>query len=236
MVWGTMIPTNPINPLTETAAAVARVAAITTTIRTRSTSTPSPAGLLVTDPQHVEHPSEQDQDHCRQHGVGQENSHFTPTHGDQTTEYPGVNLAQGLVVLLEYEGLDRSGEGSHRNAGEDQRGDAPPPSGPPHRIGHQHCGEASNERDWWNQRRSAACANDESRPQTSPGGDTQEIWVGERVAEDSLVTGAGHGEDRAHDASHHNAGQSELEQKTLLDLGQPVVDIDERKAIEQSKH
>jgi hypothetical protein len=40
MVWGTMMPTNPIRPLTATAAAVARVAAATTTSRTLAARTP----------------------------------------------------------------------------------------------------------------------------------------------------------------------------------------------------
>ena len=43
IVCGTMIPTNPIRPLTATAAAVPIVAAATTSSRTRATRTPSAA-------------------------------------------------------------------------------------------------------------------------------------------------------------------------------------------------
>ena len=58
---GTMIPTKPISPLTETAAAVPAVAAATTSSRVRRDVDAEARRLVVAEAHHVEHAPVEDQ-------------------------------------------------------------------------------------------------------------------------------------------------------------------------------
>ena len=59
-----MMPTKPMSPLTDTAAAVPRVAAATTIRRTRDELDPQRVSLVLADSQHVEQTPVREQDHA----------------------------------------------------------------------------------------------------------------------------------------------------------------------------
>ena len=82
------MPTKPISPLTETAAAVPRVAAMTTVSRSRATSTPEAARLGLADPEHVEQPPVGQQDPGRDDHVRQDQRDVGPGGQGQAAQDP----------------------------------------------------------------------------------------------------------------------------------------------------
>ena len=139
MVWGTMMPTNPIRPETATAAAVARVAAAT---RPADPGRPHPeaGGLVVADGEHVDEAP-----------VERMATVLTSAYGTIRTtsrnrrwsaaEDPAVHLPERLGPLLLHVGLDGGEEGGHGHLGQDQGGGRPGPARAPEGVGGDHPGD-----------------------------------------------------------------------------------------------
>ena len=116
-----MIPTNPISPLTATAAAVPIVATTTIDEPHAADVDAERRGLLVADAQHVEQPPVQ-QDHDRaDDDVRRDERDVVPAGRVEAAEDPAVDLLQRLRVLLLDERLDRGQERDDRHAGEHER-------------------------------------------------------------------------------------------------------------------
>ncbi len=107
---GTMMPTNPINPATATAAAVASDAATTTGSRTRVGLQPEALCLVVAEPEHIQESAVQ-QEHSDAHSrIGKDQHDVAPAGRREPAQDPGVDLPQGVGVLLLHEGLHRGEE------------------------------------------------------------------------------------------------------------------------------
>ena len=131
-----MIPTNPMRPLTDTAAAVPRVAAATTMSRVRAGWMPSvPASSSPT----------RSTSSMRRwasstapltHDVGEDQPHVGPRCHGEAAEDPVVDLADLLLVPLLEVGLDGGEQRRHGDAGQHD-GAAPgaPPAGHPDQVG-----------------------------------------------------------------------------------------------------
>src|SRR4029450_6134792 len=95
MVWGTMMPTNPMRPLTATAAAVARVAAATTTSRTLASRTPR---LEASSSRAAHDPDEAAPRARGRGGQGGGGHHHQPDPGRADPEAGGLVVAHGEHV------------------------------------------------------------------------------------------------------------------------------------------
>src|SRR5260370_41474449 len=100
-----MIPTNPMSPLTETAAAVPSVAAITTVSLSLATFTPRVPASDSPNPQHVEQSPVGEQHGRGDQHVRQDQPDLAPGRPGQAAEYPRVDRLERLGGLLLQIGL-----------------------------------------------------------------------------------------------------------------------------------
>ena len=226
-----MIPTKAIRPLTLTAAAVARVAARTTRRRTAHHVDAEARSLFVAQAEHIEQATHEDKYGRGRQSVGDEVPNLAPANCHQSPENPGVHLSQGLVVALEQECLNRRGERGNGDTRQDQSRGCPATNGPTEYICCPHRGDAAHEGHQRDCSRAGTKSDHGGRSETRPCGHTEQIGIGERIPEHTLVPRTGNGQDRPDQAADHDTGHSQLEEEPDLDLAQPVLHSHERESI-----
>ena len=216
-------PDEPMRPLTATAAAVASEAAASTMSRTRCGRRPRVGRLLVADGQHVERAGRREQHHRRDDGVRQHLGEVTPAGLTQLPEDPGVDAAQLVGVGLLDERLDgRRNELTAIPASSRVIVLFPPPARPatvPSRYARPTPPRAPTKAAAGRPIGPippAAVGDDERRAQARARRRPEQVGVGERVAEDTLVAGAGHGQHAADEGDEQHPGQPQHEQDLRL--------------------
>ena len=221
---GTMMPTNPISPLTETAAAVPRVAAITTVSRSRAMSTPRLAASVSPTRSTSSSRRWASSTTAATVDVRQDQQHVGPGRQGQAAQDPRVHRLQRLRVLLLQVGLHRGEQRGHRHPGQhDGPGRARPAAARPgarsERVGDRDGQGRARERGGRQQRRAAARDDHDGGAQAAARGHPEQVRVGQRVAEHPLVRGAAAGQHGADDGAQHHPGQPDLPDDGGVDGG-----------------
>ena len=229
---GTMIPTKPIRPLTETAAAVPAVAATTTSSRTRPTLMPRLAASSSPSAEHVEHAAVQHDHERADDDVRRREPDVAPACGGEAAEQPRVDVAQRVGVLLLHERLHRGHECGDRHAGEHERaGCARRPTERPSTYAQQTATMPPTNAAIgmsWPEPCSVAVGDRDRRAEPGAGRDAEQVRIGERVAEDALVRRAGEREHAADERAEHDPGRAELPEDRLLHRAERRVHVQER--------
>jgi hypothetical protein len=211
---------------------------------------PQPAGmhtqgssLVVTDREHVEGTSAEEQHDERRAQVGQNDHDVRPLCLAQLAEEPAVDLAQVVGVLLLDQGLARGEERGDRDAGQQQGRAVRPAGGGAQRQRAPDADERSGE---GGQRDDADRAHgldggvgdDQGGAEAGAGRRSEEVGVGERVPEDALIGGARDGQAGADEGGEQDAGESQLQQHRLLRAAEAAGHLDSQRpqyAVEQGR-
>ena len=187
--------------------------------------------FLVTDSEHVEGPPIAEDDAGSEQEVRHHQHHLGPAARCDPAEDPGVHLPECVGVGLQHIGLRRSQEARNGNAGENE-GCRGPAADVPCGVRQHHreqCPSEGRQRDRIGEARTVTPVLGDRHRGTETGacGDAEQVRIGERIAERSLIRGAAHGQRRTDEKAEHHAGQPDL-----FDDGDPLrrqarVEVDE---------
>ena len=223
-VWGTMMPTNPIRPLTATAAAVARVR------RPPPPAAPGPPSLTPrldasSSPTASTSMSRSWSRMARvlSSAYGAIRAHLAPAGGGEAAQDPAVDLPQRLRLPLLDVGLDGGEEGGHGDPGEDRgRRAATTPATAPAKAatGSRSTGHAEVSGPWAMARVAPSPA-----PAAAPS-----RYGSARGCGTPLVGGAGQGQHGPDEPAQDHPGQAQLPQDGHLRGRQARGGVDQRAA------
>ncbi len=187
--------------------------------------------LFVAQAEHIEQATHEDKDGRGCQRVGDEGPNLAPADCHQSPQDPGIDLSQGLVVALEQERLNGGGEGGDGDTCQDQCRGGPATNRPTEYVCGPHRGDAAHEGHQGDGSRAGTKTDHGSCSETGPGGHSEQIGIGERIPEHTLVPRTGYGQDRPDQAADHDTRHSQLEEEPGLDLAQPVLHGHERESI-----
>ena len=237
---GTMIPTKPIRPLTETDGGrsdrrrdhhdQARAPHVDAQAR----------GLHVPQREHVEHARVHQHDDHRDQEVREDERDVVPARGRDAAEDERVDLLQVLHGVLLHERLQRGEEGADRDAREHEH-PRPLARAAPEEVrpgdGEQRPREGRQRQRVDRAERAVGSERDRTgRAESGTGGRAEQVRIGERIAEDALVGAAREPEHAAHHQPEDDAGQPQLVEDQGVRRTEPVTDREERDVMRELLH
>ncbi len=217
-----MIPTKPISPLTATAAAVPTVAQTTTASRTRPTWTPR---LAASSSPTLSTSSSRRWSRIPTVAITTYGSRIRTSRQPELGRRPRIHEYTSwsvsefccwtnvcTAVKNEATVTPASTSVAPRAAARAGR----PPDRVRGRDGDGPAGERGRRQDGLIVEAARQVDDRDRRPEPGPGGDAEQVRVGERIAEDALVRGAGHRQHRADERAEHDARQPDVPEDRLL--------------------
>ena len=196
--------------------------------------------FVVANPQHVDHPSIQQQSYCTHRNIWQHESHVAPRCRRQATKNPRIHLSHHIVVALQHERLHCGGQRCNGDTSQHERGRRTrTPECRANCVCERHCDNTTNEcrnRHRVNGPRCSCVAmnckcNRCAKPRT--GRHAQQIRVDQWIAKHTLITGTSQRQHRPHQGRQRHTWSTNLPHDVPLCIGDTAVDRQQRQSIKQ---